>query len=230
MGVGAYLVMRVLKSRALRGSVTGVPHPDLPGEDVLEVIFSDDGRLFGLSEEQLASVLDECIRVAAASGGTVNVEKLKAFKVLLQAGRLELVAGQLDTALGPLPLSLGGLKIMGAPALMGSDLSEIVDLVRDRMAKLVDKIKIHRPSLILSLRIMLAFAVSAFDYRLAVVPVAAGLLAPLQLRWAIVGLCLEPFPSILAPCFSPVFWNRAGARHGPETGRQGRFWTILNLF
>ena len=97
--------------------------PGLLGEEVPEDIFSDDGRLFGMDEHHLEDVLDECIRLAASSGGMANVDKVKAFKVVLRAGKLALVAGSIDTAIGPLPFSLSGLKIVKAPALMNSDLA-----------------------------------------------------------------------------------------------------------
>ena len=50
------------------------------------------------------------------------------------------------------------------------------------MARLIVKIKVKRLLLILALRVLLAFAVSALDYRLAVVPVSEDLRAPLQVQ------------------------------------------------
>ena len=90
-------------------------------------------------------VLHEYIRLVASSGGIVNVDKLKAFKVVLQAGKLALLAGSIDTTIGPLPFSLSSLEIVGAPALMGSDLTNIIATVRDRMVRLTVTIKVDRP-------------------------------------------------------------------------------------
>ena len=52
MGVGGYLIPRVMRSWALLDCVTGPPHPCLPGVQVPEVIFSDDGRQMALAPEE----------------------------------------------------------------------------------------------------------------------------------------------------------------------------------
>ena len=84
--------------------------------------------------------------------------------------------------LGEVPYSLAGLKIVGIPALMDAPLSDILDLVKEKLIRVPSKIKFLRPSPMLSLRIVLAFAVSALDYMLSVVSVSEEDLGPLQVR------------------------------------------------
>ena len=82
MGVGAYMMLRAVRSRALRGACLGIPHPGIPGEEFQEVIFSDNGRLFGLSEDRLASpdIVDKCVDLAVWSGGDVQPGQAEAVK------------------------------------------------------------------------------------------------------------------------------------------------------
>ena len=49
MGVGSYMIPRILRSLALYRKVRAPEHPGLPGVRIPELIFSEDGRLFGLN-------------------------------------------------------------------------------------------------------------------------------------------------------------------------------------
>ena len=69
MGVGGYLIPRILWSWALLDCVTGPPHPCLPGVHVPEVIFSDDGHPMALSSAEMVCNLAESYRLAAVSKG-----------------------------------------------------------------------------------------------------------------------------------------------------------------
>ena len=81
MGVGGYLIPRILRSWALLDCVAGPPHPCLPGVQVPEVIFSDDGRQMALSPQEMVHNLAESYRLASVSGGTVNASKLKMYHI-----------------------------------------------------------------------------------------------------------------------------------------------------
>ena len=182
MGVGAYMVLRAVRSRALRGACPGIPHPGMPGEEFQDVIFSDDGRLFGLLEACLAAIMNMCVDLAVWSGGTVNLDKLKLFHIALREGRLALLKGAMALCLGEVSYSMSGLKMVGVPALMGASLTDILDSVKAKLIRVASKIKYLRPSPMLSLRIVLAFAVSSLDYKLTVVPVYEEELEPLQVQ------------------------------------------------
>ena len=93
MGVGGDLITCILRSWALLDSVTGPPHPCLPGVQVPKVIFSDDGRAMALSPEEMVHILCELYKVAAVSGGILNASNLKMYHIRFTQGQASVQGG-----------------------------------------------------------------------------------------------------------------------------------------
>jgi hypothetical protein len=83
-------------------------------------VYSDDRRLFSTTAAGLAHLLDVACQGCWASGGAVNVSKLKVFAVRRRSNRVVCVPGTLDTMQGVLPYSTTDLNFVGFPLLMGS--------------------------------------------------------------------------------------------------------------
>ena len=81
MGVGSYMIPRILRSIAFFRRVTAPEHPGLPGVQVLELIFSHDGRLFRLAKDQFVRVLNECTVLGNDARASPNASKLQCFLV-----------------------------------------------------------------------------------------------------------------------------------------------------
>ena len=182
MGVGGYLVPRMLRSWALRDEVAGPPHPCLPGVTVPEMTFSDDGRQLALSAEDMCTNLNVSADLANSSGGSVNSGKLKVYHVVLQSGRLQYAKGSLSCTLGTIEHDVSGLHTVGIPCVMHEPVHTILAAAKDQMIRVIAKIKWKKPSCILALRVVMAYAVSGVDYRLSLVPVDQCLLSPLQIQ------------------------------------------------
>ena len=209
MGVGGYLIPRVLRSWALRDEVSGPPHPCIDGETVPEVIFSDDGRQMSLSSEEMTRNLDLSYELAVLSGGSVNISKLALYRIKLQDGGLVYMNGDLSCCLGTAPLSLSGLKTVGIPCVMGEPPTAILAASRDSLRRVLAKIRRERPSCILALRVTLAYAVSSIDYSLSLVPLTSVQLHSLQVQ-----VKQAARSALSVPSWFPSRWLLCPLRHG----------------
>ena len=180
MGVGSYMIPRILRSLALYRKVPAPEHPGLPGVRIPELIFSDDGRLFGLNKADFVCVLNECTSLANDAGASPNASKLQCFLIKFVDGRLVYAADEVFCRLGQFPMKRSGFKIVGVPCVMGECLRADRDKVGDKFRAVRRSITQHRPSCILALRCLMAYAVSSTDFKFTVVPVPAEFCEPLQ--------------------------------------------------
>ena len=229
MGVGAYILIRVLRSRALRGQVSGLPHPGIQGEEVQEVIFSDDGRIFGKDEVHMRELLDASISIAARSGASVNLDKLKVFKITLKDGKLVCVKGSLDTSIGSLSFALQGLKIVGISALMGASVKADIQQAADTATKVVSKLRAFKPSPILGLRVFLAYVMSSLDYRLSCVPVDDTDLETVQKQCRQAARAVARVPQFMSDVFLTLPLSMGGMGF-PQVALRLRLQRILYTF
>ena len=174
MGVGSYMIPRILRSLALYRKVPAPEHPGLPGVRIPELIFSDDGRLFGLNKADFVCVLNECTSLANDAGASPNASKLQCFLIKFVGGRLIYAADEVFCRLGQFPMKKSGFKIVGVPCVMGECLRADRDKVGDKFRAVRRSITQHRPSCILALRCLMAYAVSSTDFKFTVVGVSLG--------------------------------------------------------
>ena len=135
------------------------PHGFLP-----EVAFSDDRRHFALSGWGLAWLMGICAVTCAAACGSVQVGKLKVYRLVLRHRRLHYASGTLPTTLGPLQLQSGGFMLTGIPLVMGEYPAPQVAKAEASLAKVRRALYRLHPAYVLVLRIVLAYVVSALDY------------------------------------------------------------------
>ena len=180
MGFGAYMLLRILRDKALRTTVSGPPHPCLTSEEGPDVVFADDSRQFGRSAAELGTIVNAAATLANESGASVHPDKLRAYCIHLSAGKLVYRADTVYTDLGPLVTHQSGLRVVGIPRVMGDDLSSLLADSQRAAQNVLRSVRRYRPSYILALRIMLAYVVSSLEYKLAIVPVTVAELAPLQ--------------------------------------------------
>ena len=180
MGFGAYMLLRILRDKALRTTVSGPPHPCLTSEEGPEVVFADDSRQFGRSAAELGTIVNAAATLANESGASVHPDKLRAYCINLSAGKLVYRADTVYTDIGPLVTHHSGLRVVGIPCVMGDDVSSLLAVSQRAAQNVLRSVCRYRPSYILALRIMLAYVVSSLEYKLAIVPVTVAELAPLQ--------------------------------------------------
>ena len=180
MGVGTYMLFRTLRGKALRTTVSGPVYPCLPDLEIPEVIFADDARQFGRTPEELGSTISAAAALTQDAGGSVNVEKLKVYSVAYLAGRLTYQTGEVPTTLGTLSTQRSGLSVVGVSVVMGEDVSPAVASIMLIAQTILRSVRHHRPTLILALRVALAYLASAIDYKLAIVPLNPLSLVTLQ--------------------------------------------------
>ena len=135
------------------------PHGFLP-----EVAFSDDRRHLALSGWGLAWLMGICAVTCAAACGSVQVGKLKVYRLFLRHRRLHYASGTLPTTLGPLQLQSGGFMLTGIPVVMGEYPAPQVAKAEASLAKVGRALYRLRPAYVLVLRIVLAYVVSALNY------------------------------------------------------------------
>ena len=173
-----------------------------------ELCYSDDRRLFARSADGLAHLLSVVCHGCWAAGGSVNGDKLLAFRIGLRSGRMVYVAGSCDTVVGTVRFSKGGLQLAGVPLLTGAFPSEAAAKSVQRLGIVTHAFRRLSPPFILALRIVLGFGVARLDYVFDAMPVAAdrlresqravdnALLTSLQLpRSAARALLYTPLPS-----------------------------------
>ena len=180
MGFGAYMLLRILRAKALRTTVSGPPHPCLTSEEGPEVVFADDSRQFGRSAAELGTIVNAAATLANESGASVHPDKLRAYCINLSAGKLVYRADTVYTNIGPLVTHHSGLRVVGIPCVMGDDVSSLLAVSQRAAQNVLRSVCRYRPSYILALRIMLAYVVSSLEYKLAIVPVTVAELTPLQ--------------------------------------------------
>ena len=181
-GVGTYLAVGIQRTRCHRGLVlrgldprspahalparagTYPSAPHDPRRPVLELCYSDDRRPVALCPTGLERLLDAMCHVCWAAGGSVNTAKLKAFGIEIRNGRLGYRTGAVHPIVGRIPLSRGGLLLAGVPLLMGERPSSCLLKAEQRLRAVASAVRRLHPSYILSLRIVLSFAVSQLDY------------------------------------------------------------------
>ena len=93
------------------------------------------------------------------------------FSLRLGAEGLEYAPATVRCSLGDLSGGMEGLSVVGIPSVMGEGVGTWISKVEAALATCCGRIRRHQPSCILSLCILLTFAVSMADYRFAVVPV-----------------------------------------------------------
>ena len=172
-----------------------------------ELCYSDDRRLFARSADGLAHVLSVVCHGCWAAGGSVNGDKLLAFRIGLRSGRMVYVAGSCDTVVGTVRFSRSSLQLAGVPLLMGALPLEAAAKSIKRLDIVAHAFRRLSPPFILALRIVLGFGVARLDYVFDAMPVAPdrlresqravdnALLASLQLpRSAARALLYTPLP------------------------------------
>ena len=197
-GVGAYLAVGIQRTLCHRGlhlhgldprcptrptpepcpAHLRAPHD--PSRPVLELCYSDDRRPVAATADGLELLLETMYHTCWAAGGTVNGSKLQAFRVDLRHGRLSYGTGAINTLLGRIPLRRGGLLLAGVPLLMGERPSAALEKTLRRLRAIHTATRRLRPSFILTLRILLGFAVSQLDYTHDACPPHPAGLQPLQ--------------------------------------------------
>ena len=181
MGVGAYMLLRILRAKALRSSVSGPPHPGLPTVEVPEVIFADDARQFGRTAVELGETVSQAATIANECGVSVQTSKLKAYCNAHSSSSLVYVSSvEVPTVIGRLTTKSKGLGVVGIPCVIGDNVKDIVDAAMISAQTVLRSVRRHHPSCILTLRVMLAFVVSSLDYKLAIVPTSDVVVHPLQ--------------------------------------------------
>ena len=138
-----------------------------------ELCYSDDRRLFARSADGLAHLLSVVCHGCWAAGGSVNGDKLLAFRIGLRSGRMVYVAGSCDTVVGTVRFSKGGLQLAWVPLLTGAFPSEAAAKSVQRLGIVTHAFRRLSPPFILALRIVLGFAVARLDYVFDAMPVAA---------------------------------------------------------
>lgn len=201
LGVLQYLLVRLIRSKALRQLIEGPPHPTLHQHPVPEVMFSDDSRLFGLTARDLAQTLNHQADLATKAGASVNVAKLKAFRIQLGCSGLIYAQGEVSSKLGALMTESSGLRVVGVPCVMGELPTLEVKKLETALNICLARIRHFSPSCILALRVILTFAVSSADYRLGVVPVPRDLLSRSQ---TLVHQTARA--ALRVPSWFPSFW------------------------
>ena len=197
-GVGAYLAVGIQRTLCHRGlhlqgldpRCPALPAPEQcsahlhaphdPSRPVLELCYSDDRRPVAASAGGLELLLAAMYHSCWAAGGTVNSSKLQAFRIDLRRGRLSYGTGAVSTLLGRIPLRRGGLMLAGIPLLMGERPSAVLEKTLRRLRAIHTATRRLRPSFILTLRILLGFAVSQLDYTHDACPPHPPGLQPLQ--------------------------------------------------
>ena len=88
--------------------------------------------------------------------------------------------GSIDTVAGRLVQQGSGLAVVGVPMVMGKDTSAITAALEQKLVKLRPALWRTRPSYVLTVRVVLAFAISGAEYVYDVVPVGQKALQKLQ--------------------------------------------------
>ena len=195
-GVGSYLAIRRLRHAFLTGVLREGRHPrdlshnpraDLSWlcppsstEPLLEVGFSDDGRLIADSDLGLGHLIDIACHGCWAAGGSVNVDKLAAFKICAENGTLRYRPGHVLTLVGDLTYKTAGLFLVGIPLVMGEAPKAAIRTTLTRLKLIHASLCRLHPSYILSLRIVSAFAIAKLDYIFEAIPPHYSQLALVQ--------------------------------------------------
>ena len=209
LGVLQYLLVRLARSKALRHRVGGPLHPCLPHVWVPEVLFSDDSRLFALSAEGLGGILDMSADLAFRAGASVNIDKLQVFHITLGESGLVYSPGRVPSTMGELVGQLSGLRMVGIPCVMGEPPREDVSKLLSALLVCLSRVRRHRPSCILALRVVLTFSVASADFKFCVVPVSPSALSPAQtLVHQIARSALQ------VPNWFPSHWLTVPVSHG----------------
>ena len=145
MGVGGYLIPRLMRSWALLDCVTSPPHPCLPGVQVPEVIFSDDGCQMALTPAEMVHNLSESYKLASITGGTVNASKLKMYHICFSSGRLFYGKGSISCALGQPDYQPQGLKTVGIPCVMGESSKPYIAAIAKLFSHVLARVRRTRP-------------------------------------------------------------------------------------
>ena len=198
-GVGAYLAVGIQRTRCHRGIVVqhrdprdpSRPSADHPGAypaaphdlnyPILEIVYSDDRRPLALTGRSLEQLLNVMCHACWAAGGSVNTNKLQAFHLVLRDGRLRYTAGAIHPITGRIPFTRGGLMLAGVPLVMGERSNAILQKVLKRLTVVRAGVLRLLPSYVLSLRIVLGYAVSQLDFVHAACPPDGSALRPLQI-------------------------------------------------
>ena len=132
-------------------------------------------------------------------------------------------------SLGELTCGLAGLSVVGIPCVMGECVSQWLVKVESALATCCGRIRCHQPSCILSLRILLTFAVSMADYRFSVVPVPLGSLLRCQVLVRQSARAAAGVPSWFPSCFlcAPI---RKGGLGFPVLATRLALCRILHTF
>jgi hypothetical protein len=197
-GVGAYLAVGVQRTRCHRGILLQHGNPGKPtepldaqrenfpaaphdsGRAILEVAYSDDRRPLAFTGLGLEQLLNTMSHTCWAAGGSVNASKLRAFRLQLRDGRLVYAAGVVHPAVGTIRCTRGGLLLAGVPLVMGERATNLLQKVTRRLRAVRAGVMRLQPSYLLSVRIVLGYAVSQLDFVYSACPPAAAALETLQ--------------------------------------------------
>ena len=102
------------------------------------------------------------------------------YHICYAQGKLRYAKESISCALGNLDYQPQGLKTVGIPCVMGESSKSFLQAGAELFVHVLARVRHTRPSCILALRVAPVYAVSSLDFRLTLVPMYAGELAPLQ--------------------------------------------------
>ena len=139
-------------------------HPPAPHGFLPEVTFSDHRRHFALKGWGLAWLMGICAVTCAAICGSVQVGKLKVYRLVVRHRRLHYASGTPPTTLGALQLQSGRFMLTGIPLVMGEHPTPHIAKAEASLANTERALYHLCPAYVLVLHIVLAHVVSALDY------------------------------------------------------------------
>ena len=198
MGVGTYSAAGVIRTRFNRGvisaglspSTLGPSHPPsaalfaslpwLPHEMVPEVVFSDDGSLFAKSLAGLNYILEANCQSSWSGGGAPQGLKIKGFHLTYSPTGPQYRSGFWPCFIGCSEFTTSGFTMTGVPLVVGDAPAEPLQKFLAALRGLHRSVLRHQPSFLLTLRLLLVYAVSIIDFVFEAMPPREQWLASAQ--------------------------------------------------
>ena len=176
--LGSPLCERVIRTRFNRGvisaglspSTLGPNHPPsaalfpslpwLPHEIVPEVVFSDDRSLFAKSLASLDYILKTNCQGSWSGGGAPQGLKIKGFHLTYSPTGPQYQSGFWPSFIGCSEFTTSGFTMTGVPLVMGDAPAEPLQKFQATLRGLHRSVLRHQPSFLLTLRLLLVYAVS----------------------------------------------------------------------
>ena len=167
-GVGAYTGLWRIRHAFLTGAVRQGANPrDLSSSGpsssafslkppashhpLLEMGFSDNGRLIASNDVELGHLIDAARHGCRAAGGSVDENKLATFKLGLDNGFIKYRTGSLSTIVGGLHHKTQGLSLVGIPLVMHEPPRTNINATLARLKLVLAGVLRLRPTYILAL-------------------------------------------------------------------------------